>query len=346
MPRGHRIMYSRSLCPGLHEKSAPQLDEATLSGTLGMRTALRLYNRAAFSYLLHPERDDADAWLNEAFDIWHKDVTAEMDEGSLPFELVGVPSGEFSHLAIWVRQGMDAQKAKNVTVQADLDGLLVRHRRLCNVVIERARGPPQEWDSTILDGWDGSLLCSFHPTLIPTCRAVLLLGHGVWRGGRRVVLVLTGDNEQLASGAPSFDSISVALILSRPRDDMVEVSLQTAVEFLRGLKDREEAANKDLQRLSDMRRASIMSRLRDEAWDAVDAAVAEGMVMDGTFQLSFDVQFAAQAVLPHALTGASDDITDREVGWRTFPAKQKEAIHLLRSEARLRRTAQGDKIEY
>lgn len=95
-----------------------------------------------------------------------------------------------------------------------------------------------------------------HSVITPTFKAVLAIATEAMTDAGRVLLVLTGHNRDMVSGPPDFNSIADHVI-ARRSDSVVEVSLQTAVRFLRLLERKEEAVNDAFRTRNDERREAI-----------------------------------------------------------------------------------------
>lgn len=105
--------------------------------------------------------------------------------------------------------------------------------------------------------------------LSPVCRAVLLIGIEVMQEPERVLLVLTGDSGALLSGAPSFSGIPKSSILAHRGDNVVEVSLYTAIRYLRLLDAAGEKVNDVLRQTTEARKSGVTPILHEEATNRV-----------------------------------------------------------------------------
>lgn len=90
---------------------------------------------------------------------------------------------------------------------AGLQNLLERHRRLCDIVHERAYRPMTPHEDVNLGPLSDELawLGWYYATVPPTCRAVLLIAPHRMTTAQKVLLVLTGDNQHLKSEPPTID---------------------------------------------------------------------------------------------------------------------------------------------
>lgn len=86
-----------------------------------------------------------------------------------------------------------------------------------------------------------------------------------WTESKTVLLVLTGDNEKLFSGPPTFAEIPESQIIEAHSPSMVEVKLSTAVRYLACLEAAEEAAKEGLRKVNEARKARIEVHCRKEA---------------------------------------------------------------------------------
>lgn len=269
------------------QSTTPTLDDDTLSGPLSVHVAMRLFNTAAFCYWMVPGRTQfgqfheeglcvaSTDWLPSMMWIWRRLCSAEAiaddRQALMPVEIIGQDALDLeSWLGLGLRSDLDTE-ARFEAQAAGLDVLIARHRRLCDLVHARAYGLPGPFDQEQMGrSLPIERMGYYHATFIPTCRAVFLDAPCALLKDRGVLLVLTGDDEQLKSGPPSLDDIPAAEILCVRAKNAVEVSLDTAVRFVAGLEAAEEDANEDLRRVNADRRQYRGRVFHDEqfrTWD-------------------------------------------------------------------------------
>lgn len=212
-------------------RMAPILNNDMLSARLNTPTVVQLYNSAAFCYVVRLNRSwedrhcfvDGGTWLPEVFDAWTGLCSADaIDDNRQAFACVKLTREESAEVRNWIglcfASGVsEADKTK--AQEAGLTSLISRHRRLCDLVSERAYGPSRpEDEGQLSDVLAPMRLAYYHPAFTATCRAVMIIAPNCQDSTRAVLLVLTGDTERLKSAPPSFDSNPMAQILKRRSD--------------------------------------------------------------------------------------------------------------------------------
>ena len=291
-------VFQRCWCLGLARdvkesliRSAPTLNDATLSlSSLQLSHAIHLVNKVAFCYTIlptygfdrqeRPVRNQSDYWIGEAHKIW-KDLRPETSHalGTLPFAPVEVPREDSERWQNWPGMELkDSISEKNIPVvrEAELDRLIERNARLCDMVQKRAHGPAEEMDEYLLE----RSLPRFNrmqwqrPMLLPTCRAVLLIAVYTLADAKTVMLVLTGQHEHLLSGPPTFADIPESEIVEVHGSRAVEVPFRTAIWFLACLEAAEESANEEL-RYCNSERVEVLGREELERADSITRGILE-----------------------------------------------------------------------
>lgn len=112
---------------------------------------------------------------------------------------------------------------------------------------------------------------------------------------RTLLLVLTGDNDQLCSGAPTFDDIPASEIIGSRGQRAIEVTLKTAICFLGCVEAAETDANEKLRISDDARVATMEKEFQRQAVCTV--SVCSRADVDTTQICTFGLRRAMQRVL-------------------------------------------------
>ncbi|KAK6399550.1 hypothetical protein LTR81_025098 [Elasticomyces elasticus] len=217
-----------------------------------------LFNVPAFCYTIPPPVQDnftvpPFVWIDEAWSEWIKsaDDTPETDNKD-PFNLVQIERTLAISISRWLRIGLkhDLTGINQMQQQEDLATLFQQHRQLCDLVDTHAHKLMLE--PLPEDGYERSL-----------------------HQGRRVVLILTGDNAHMLSMQPTFAGIPESEIIARRADNIIEVSLATAVRYLRFLDTEEERVNDELRDVTKTRSEKLSLQFREEARDFVRRWLAQ-----------------------------------------------------------------------
>lgn len=198
-------------------------------------------------------------WLPKMINTWRRPCSAEAiaddRQALMPVEISDQDALRVEPwLALGLRSDLD-EEARSEAQAAGLDALAARHRRLCDPVQARPYGPLESFDQEHMGISEPiERMKYYHATFIPTCRAVFLIASSRPTKKRRVLLVLTGNDDELKPGPPSLDDIPAVKTLCMRARNAVEVPLDTAVRFVAGLEAAEEDANEDLRRVNADRR--------------------------------------------------------------------------------------------
>lgn len=101
--------------------------------------------------------------------------------------------------------------------------------------------------------------------LSPISSAVFLIDIQSMQEDRHVLVILTGDNACMRSTPPTFAGIPESEIIGYRNEMVAEVSLKTAVRYLRYLDSEEERVNDVLRRTTERRRQALVRRDEEDA---------------------------------------------------------------------------------
>lgn len=263
-----------------------------LSSPLKFHDALRLYNAATFCYLIPSDAIEGDClegasgeleqggpklndmqWRKDAFDEWSTTIPEDTKfEGKylVPVRL----TAETFQSSNWFGLGVENSThpvgiRKEEQHEAGLISLIAQHRQLRDHVHRRANGPRQSSDHYDIHGLIRRQQ-NMHPVVSPVCRAVLVLATTKISNERRILLVLTGENEGLMGPVPTFDSICNEKIFARHGSAAVEVSISTAMHYIRSFDTEEEKFNHVLRSTTRRRHEAVKLSIYEEAVQRID----------------------------------------------------------------------------
>ena len=263
------------------------LEDNVLNGrtceSLTLSQASRYVNRSAMLYLatgpppslarrLNNEivPHDTEDSFKMAWRAWYKlSDRQDKQDARYSFEPHMFSIADTDKLNKWIGLGKTPQSPD----QADVNNLLGWHNALCDAVQRRisaayvpnnpacrqlslrhrARRSTEPWWVEPQDSM-----------LAPTFRAVLIIARSPMAPEMPVLLVLTGQNQEM-SKPPTFDTIPPEQIVARRSKDMVQVSLFTAIRYLHVLEKTEETANSTFRAKSEERKRVMYQKLVYEA---------------------------------------------------------------------------------
>lgn len=275
---GWPLLHRHCLCRQGYVQNLFRDNDDILDGTspkeLSLGSAYPFFNKTAIFYLAFggsPEKNWREnerkfpvcwePWLEDAYDSWARECEPrERLDARFVFALRHFSKQDDKRVQTWI--GLGEGSGNDLDQDKDIERLIHWHNEFCDRIQARAKAPLSPEDERNIDGWwttDGisRRAKAYHSTLAPTCRAVLGIARNPMPSTRHVLLVLTGHNEDLLSGAPTFDSIPLEDIVVRRSNTIVEVSLQTAIRYLQLLERKEESANAAFRERNDQRREAI-----------------------------------------------------------------------------------------
>ncbi|KAK4891593.1 hypothetical protein LTR27_009762 [Elasticomyces elasticus] len=245
-----------------------------------------LFNVPAFCYTIPPPVQDNFSvppfiWIDEASPEWIKSAANPPEtDNKDPFNLVQIERTLAISISRWLRIGFkdDLPHINQMQQQKDLATVFQQHRQLCDLVDIQARkltleplpedgyGNPSRWEKTR----------TMNPVLSPVSYSILLVvTERSLHQERRVVLILTGDNAHMLSMPPTFAGIPESEVFARRGDNIIEVSLATAVRYLRFLDTEEERVNDELRNATKTRSEKLSLQFREEAREFVRRWLAQ-----------------------------------------------------------------------
>lgn len=247
------------------------------------KEARQLYNNPAICYTLPPSRREngnlafltasSGWWLKESWDEWK--ASCRGWDGKLPFGVVSLDHVDYQYLHFeeWIGLGAKSSLAlgeaeRAILQERDIYALIRQHEQLCDQLSERVKGPLDPAEAKLLQE-ERYRRINTHRVLSPVFRAVFILCGERQTKDRRVLVVLTGNNDHLKGPSPTFASIPQNEILARRSHNVVEVPITTAVRFLRHLDNEEEKANEVLRRTTEARIQDLAVSLRLEATETL-----------------------------------------------------------------------------
>ncbi|KAK4505367.1 hypothetical protein PRZ48_003330 [Zasmidium cellare] len=208
-------------------------------------------------------------WFREAHKQWVQSTEEHVaGDGKDAFAPVYLRQERFSSFWDWVGLGVKSELEPEEAMEAkerDLGTLIAQHRHLCNLAHKRRERPCDFKDERMRDDHIWNQCRAQHPVISPICRAVLLIAMSWMTDERRILIALTGDNAALMGSAPTFDSIPPDEIFRHVGDNVVEVQLKTAVNYLRHLDNEEEKANDVLRSATETRKQKVETMIRENA---------------------------------------------------------------------------------
>lgn len=210
-----------------------------------------------------------EKWLSDAYDTWAHDCKPrERQDARFVFALHQFSKRDDKRVQKWI--GLGEEPSELLEMDEDIERLVKWHLRHCDKIEARAKADVSAHDEwTISGGWRAEGIAlrakAYHSALAPTCRAILAIGRSPMAESQHVLLVLTGHNQDMVSGALTFDSIPLEDSVARRSSSIVEVSLETAVKYLGVLERKEEYMNAAFRAKNDERREAIYANLRARA---------------------------------------------------------------------------------
>lgn len=268
----------------------PEIEISNIASPLKIKELLPLFNVPAFCYVLRLPKSQPEAlahyhanfpltvytWVSEAWAEWIKSaqdpdiVKCDIKD---PFNLVNVDQGLSISIITWLGQCLGVRRDLIKPIKAEglqkdgLETLFQHHRRLCDLVDDQAHSPLFGLDTVLSvrkSPWEIDQLRSINPVASPVCYAVLLMATERLHEKRRVLLILTGDNARMHT-TPTFESIPEPEIFARKGENIVEVSLDTAVRYLRYVDTAEEKMNDVLRSATEIRSKEVALELQEES---------------------------------------------------------------------------------
>lgn len=210
-------------------------------------------------------------WMGDIWEMWTRQCREhERYDARFVIAPVRLSRQDDARFDQWLGLGKEPDSVS----ESDMQQLISWHLRNCDLLQARANATVTDEDHKHMKSlaYDKRLSQKSQPLLAPftpTRRAVFMLGRDHMTQQRSVLLVLTGQDQDLKSGPATFDIIPRDKIISWRTDCMIEVLLETAICYLRKLERREEAVNGEFRGLNDARRRAIHHGLVDDNMEDV-----------------------------------------------------------------------------
>ncbi|KAK5739013.1 hypothetical protein LTR17_005531 [Elasticomyces elasticus] len=282
----HSCLFLRRRQAQLYREFAEFWKQTPICSSWTVEALSPLFNVPAFCYTIPPPVQDnftvpPFVWIDEAWSEWIKSAADTPDtDNKDPFNLVQVERTLAISISRWLRIGFkdDLPDINQMQQQKDLATLFQQHRQLCDLVATQAHklmleplpedgyGNPSRWEK----------IRTMNPVLSPVSYSILLVvTERSLHQERRVVLILTGDHAHMLSTPPTFAGIPESEVFARRGDNIIEVSLATAVRDLRFLDTEEERINDELRNATKTRSEKLSLQFREEARDFVRRWLAQ-----------------------------------------------------------------------
>ena len=276
---GHHTRHTKS---NIFEGEAPNNDH--------IGWAYHFYNTTATLYLAHGGDStkhlaiqelshpiQPEDWVRSVYDTWASTCERrERFDARFVFAPLHFSPQEEKRVRKWL--GLASGDQPGFLHSRDLQRLIEWHIKHCDMLEATAARAVTHEEEEHVDSLGTSqglakLAKAHYSAITPTFRAVFAMGTNAMADTQHVLLVLTGHNEAMVSGPPTFDSIANEIVAWRS-PGMVEVPLQTAVRYLRLLERREEAVNVAFRAKNDERREAMYRNLMSRAaWQLEDMRV-------------------------------------------------------------------------